>query len=96
MDTLFYLVLSRGQALIQVALVNSALRIYNSRKAPMHASIKTWMDRWGIFGHLLDADIVIKKIADILMDNSVKPEQWEMTEEGFEESWIPMKAFREP
>ncbi|KAJ7755404.1 hypothetical protein B0H14DRAFT_2978349 [Mycena olivaceomarginata] len=40
MDTLFYLVLSRGQTLIKIALVNSALRMYNSRKAPVHASIK--------------------------------------------------------
>ncbi|KAJ7217465.1 hypothetical protein C8J57DRAFT_277177 [Mycena rebaudengoi] len=39
MDTLFYLVLSRGQTPIKIALVNTALRIYNSRKAPVHASI---------------------------------------------------------
>jgi hypothetical protein len=95
MDTLFYLVLSRGQTPIKIALVNSALRIYNSRKAPVHASIKAWVDGWGIFGHL-DADIVIKKIADIIMDNSVKPEQWAMTEEEFDESWMPIEALRGP
>ncbi|KAJ7623985.1 hypothetical protein B0H17DRAFT_1188266 [Mycena rosella] len=68
MNTMFYLVLSRGQTPIKIALVNSALRIYNSRKAPVHASIGAWVDRWGTFGHL-DADIVIKTIADIIMDN---------------------------
>ncbi|KAJ7241581.1 hypothetical protein C8J57DRAFT_1477698 [Mycena rebaudengoi] len=64
MDTLFYLVLSRGQTPIKIALVNSVLLIYNSRKAPVDASIKAWVDRWGTFGHL-DADIVIKKITDL-------------------------------
>ncbi|KAJ7271267.1 hypothetical protein C8J57DRAFT_1508220 [Mycena rebaudengoi] len=95
MDTLFYLVLSRGQTPIKIALVNSALRIYNSRKAPVYASIKAWVDRWGTFGHL-DADVVIKKIADIIMNNSVKPEQWAMSEEGFNESWMLIEALREP
>ncbi|KAJ7282402.1 hypothetical protein C8J57DRAFT_45050 [Mycena rebaudengoi] len=95
MDTLFYLVLSRGQTPIKIALVNSALRIYNRRKAPVHASIKAWVDGWGTFGHL-DTEVVIKKIADIIKDNSVKPEQWAMTEEGFDESWMPIEALREP
>ncbi|KAJ7282258.1 hypothetical protein C8J57DRAFT_1172324 [Mycena rebaudengoi] len=95
MDTLFYLVLSRGQTPIKIALINSALRIYNSRKAPVHASIKAWVDGWGAFGHL-DAEVVIKKIADIITDNSVKPEQWAITEEGFDESWMPIEALREP
>ncbi|KAJ7264102.1 hypothetical protein B0H12DRAFT_1230840 [Mycena haematopus] len=94
MDTLFYLVLSRGQIPIKIALINSALRIYNRRKAPVHASIKAWVDGWGTFGHL-DADIVIKKIADIIMDNSVKPEQWAMPEDGFDESWMPIEALRD-
>ncbi|KAJ7318725.1 hypothetical protein DFH08DRAFT_891821 [Mycena albidolilacea] len=95
MDTLFYLVLSRGQTPIKIALVNSALRMYNNRKAPVHASIKAWVDGWGPFAHL-DADVVIKKIGDIIMHNSVKPEQWAMTEEGFDESWMPIEALREP
>jgi hypothetical protein len=51
------------------------------------------VDGWGIFGHL-DVDVVIK-IADIIMDNSVKPEQWAMTEEGFDESSMPIEALRE-
>ncbi|KAJ7709409.1 hypothetical protein B0H16DRAFT_1745808 [Mycena metata] len=95
MDILFYLVLSRAQTPIKIALMNSALRIYNSRKTTVHASIKAWVDGWGTFGHL-DTDVVIKKIADIIMDNSVKPEQWAMTEEGFDESWMPIEALREP
>ncbi|KAJ6453986.1 hypothetical protein C8R45DRAFT_1112244 [Mycena sanguinolenta] len=95
MDTLFYLVLSRGQIPIKIALVNSALRIYNSRKAPVHTSIKAWVDGWGAFGHL-DADVVIKKITGIIADNSVKPEQWAMRDEGLDESWIPMEALRGP
>ncbi|KAJ7874569.1 hypothetical protein B0H14DRAFT_2569245 [Mycena olivaceomarginata] len=49
----------------------------------------------GIFGDL-DVDVVIKKIADIIMDNSVKPEQWAMTEEGFDKSWMPIEALQEP
>ncbi|KAF7360885.1 G domain-containing protein [Mycena sanguinolenta] len=93
MDTLFYLVLSRGQTPIKIALVNSALRIYNSRKAPVHASIKAWVDGWGTFGHL-DADVVIKKIACIIADNSVKPEQWGMKEEECDESWMALDALR--
>ncbi|KAJ7801254.1 hypothetical protein B0H14DRAFT_2896629, partial [Mycena olivaceomarginata] len=28
---------------------------------------QAWVDGWGIFGHL-DVDVVIKKIADIIMD----------------------------
>jgi hypothetical protein len=84
-------VLSQGQTPIKIALVNSALRIYNGRKAPVDASIKAWVDGSGTFGHL-DADVVIKKITDIKMDNSVKPEQWGMREEGFDESWMPMEA----
>ncbi|KAJ7733115.1 hypothetical protein B0H16DRAFT_1426817 [Mycena metata] len=95
MDILFYLVISRAQTPIKIALVNSALRIYNSRKTTVHASIKAWVDGWGTLGHL-NADIVIKKITDIIMDNSVKPEQWAMTEEGFDESWMPLAALREP
>ncbi|KAJ7784045.1 hypothetical protein B0H14DRAFT_2959346 [Mycena olivaceomarginata] len=85
MDTLFYLVLSRGQTPIKIALVNSALRIYNGPKAPVHASIKAWVE-WGTFGHL-DADVIIEKIADIIMDT---------VEDGFDESWMPMEALREP
>ncbi|KAJ7792486.1 hypothetical protein B0H14DRAFT_2930970 [Mycena olivaceomarginata] len=84
MDTLFYLALSRGQTLIKIALVNSALWMY-----------KTWVDGGGTFGHL-DADVVIKTITDIIMDNSMKPEQWAMTEERFDESWMPIEALREP
>ncbi|KAJ6555941.1 hypothetical protein B0H19DRAFT_1151603 [Mycena capillaripes] len=95
MDTLFYLVLSRGHTPIKIALVNSALRIYNRRKAPVHASIKAWVDGWGTFGHL-DAGVIIKKIADIIADNSVKPEQWAVTDEGLDESWMPIEALQEP
>jgi hypothetical protein len=53
------------------------------------------VDGWGIFGDL-DVDVVIKIQADIIMDNSVKPEQWAMTEEGFDESWMPIEALQEP
>jgi hypothetical protein len=95
MDTLFYLVLFRGQAPIKIALVNSALW-YNSCKGPVHANIKAWVDGWGTFSGHLDADVVIKKITDIIMDNSTKPEQWAMTQEGFDESWMPIEALREP
>ncbi|KAJ7797813.1 hypothetical protein B0H14DRAFT_3493299 [Mycena olivaceomarginata] len=41
-------------------------------------------------------DVVIKKIADIIMDDSVKPEQWAMTEEVFDDSWMPIEALWEP
>jgi hypothetical protein len=51
--------------------------------------------RRGTFCHL-DADVVIKTITDIIMDNSMKPEQWAMTEERFDESWMPIEALREP
>ncbi|KAJ6454319.1 hypothetical protein C8R45DRAFT_1111948 [Mycena sanguinolenta] len=64
-------------------------------EAPVHASIKARADGWGAFGHL-DADVVIKKIAGIIADNSVKSEQWGMREEGFDESWMPMEALRGP
>ncbi|KAJ7721218.1 hypothetical protein B0H14DRAFT_3007863 [Mycena olivaceomarginata] len=68
---------------------------YNSCKGPVHANIKAWVDGWGTFSGHLDADVVIKKITDIIMDNSAKPEQWAMTEEGFDESWMPIEALRE-
>jgi hypothetical protein len=50
------------------------------------------VDGWGIFG----VDVVIKKITDIIMDNSVKPEQWAMTAEGFNKSWMLIEALWEP
>ncbi|KAJ6447861.1 hypothetical protein C8R45DRAFT_1224809 [Mycena sanguinolenta] len=64
-------------------------------EAPVHASIKAWVDGWGAFRHL-DADVVIKKIVGVIADNSVKPEQWGMREEGFDESWMPMETLRGP
>ncbi|KAJ7511972.1 hypothetical protein B0H11DRAFT_1899464 [Mycena galericulata] len=83
MDTLFYLVLSRGQKPMTVGLINQALRIY--KKAPVHNSIRTWADDWGVFSHL-DAEVVIQKIADIITENSVKPERWEMKADSAEET----------
>ncbi|KAJ7509225.1 hypothetical protein B0H11DRAFT_1313234 [Mycena galericulata] len=95
MDTLFYLVLSRGKkSPMTVGLVNQALRIYKTRKGPVHNSIKTWADGWGIFSHL-DAEVVIQKIADIIADNSVKPELWEMKAESADEAWMTVEALRE-
>jgi hypothetical protein len=94
MDTLFYLVLSRGQKAVKVGLVNHALRIYKARKAPVHASIRAWADGWGTFSHL-DASVVINKIPDIIEEHSVKPEQWEMRDEIVDESWMAVDALRE-
>jgi hypothetical protein len=94
MDTLFYLALSRGLPPMTIKLVNQALRIYKARQAPVHNSIRTWADDWGTFTHL-DADVVIKKIAEIIMENSVKPERWEMREEGLDEFWMTMDALRD-
>ncbi|KAJ6478667.1 hypothetical protein DFH09DRAFT_430909 [Mycena vulgaris] len=94
MDMLFYLALSRGQPPMKIGLVNQALRIYRGRKAPVHNSIRTWADGLGTFTHL-DADVVIKKIAEIIMEHSVKPEQWEMREERLDESWMTMDALRD-
>ncbi|KAJ6619219.1 hypothetical protein B0H10DRAFT_2027213 [Mycena sp. CBHHK59/15] len=94
MDTLFYLVLSRGQKPMKIGLVNRALRIYKTRKAPIHASIRAWADGWGTFSHL-DANVVINKIADTIKEHSVKPEQWEMRDEVVDESWMAIEALRE-
>ncbi|KAF8146100.1 hypothetical protein K438DRAFT_1870589 [Mycena galopus ATCC 62051] len=94
MDTLFYLALSRGQPPIKIRLINQALRVYKSRKAPVHSSIRTWADGLGTFAHL-DADVVIRKIKEIIMEHSVKPEQWEMREERLDESWMTMDALRD-
>jgi hypothetical protein len=77
-----------------IKLVNQALRIYMARKAPVHNSIRTWVDGWGTFTHL-EADVVVKKIAEIIMGGSVKPEQWEMREGGLDESWMTMDALRD-
>jgi hypothetical protein len=52
------------------------------------------VDGWGIFRHL-DVDVVIK-ITDIIMDNTAKPEQWAMTEEESNESWMSIEVLREP
>jgi len=93
MDTLFYLVLSRGQKAMKIGLVNRALRIYKTRKAPVHASIRAWADGWGTFSHL-DATVVINKIADIIMEHSVKPEEWGMRDEVIDESWMAVDALR--
>ncbi|KAJ7117059.1 hypothetical protein C8R44DRAFT_983342 [Mycena epipterygia] len=94
MDTLFYLVLSRGLQPIKIGLVNQALCTYKARKAPVHNSIRTWADGLGTFTHL-DADVVIKKIAEIIMENCVNPEQWEMRGEGLDESWMTMDGLRD-
>ena len=94
MDTLFYLVLSRGQKAMKIGLVNQALRIYKTRKAPVHDSIRAWADGWGTFSHL-DANVVINKIADVIREYCVKPEQWEMRDEVVDESWMAVEALRE-
>lgn len=94
MDTLFYLVLSRGQKALKIGLVNRALRIYKARKAPVHASIRAWADGLGTFSHL-DANVVINKIAEVITEHSVKPEQWEMRDELVDESWMALDVLRE-
>ncbi|KDR71761.1 hypothetical protein GALMADRAFT_159184 [Galerina marginata CBS 339.88] len=94
MDTLFYLVLAGGQKPMKIGLVNRALRIYKTRKAPVHASIRAWADGWSTFGHL-GANEVINKIADIIEEHSVKPEQWEMRDEVADETWMAVDALRE-
>jgi hypothetical protein len=94
MDTLFYLILSRGHPSVTIRLVNQALRIYNAKKTVVHHSIRTWADGLRTFTHL-DADVVIKKIADIISENSVNPEQWEMREEDMDEAWMTMDALRD-
>jgi hypothetical protein len=94
MDTLFYLVLSRGQTPMKIALINRALRIYKDRKAPVHASIRAWADGWGTFSHL-DESAVMKKIENIIHANSLKPEQREMQDEFSDEPWMAADALRE-
>ena len=94
MDILFYLVLAGGKKPMKIGLVNRALRIYKTRKAPVHASIRAWADGWSVFGHL-DANDVIDKITDIIEEHSVKPEQWEMRNEVVDESWMTVDALRE-
>ncbi|KAJ7710261.1 hypothetical protein B0H14DRAFT_3021770 [Mycena olivaceomarginata] len=94
MDTLFYLVLSRGQTPMKIALINQALRIYKDRKAPVHTSIRAWADGWGTFTHL-DESAAMKKIENIILVNSVKPEQWDMQDKHSDESWMAPDALRE-
>ena len=93
MDTLFYLVLPRGRKAMEIGLINRALRIYRTRKAPVHASIRAWADGWGMFSHL-DASAAINKVADIIEKHSVKPEQWEMRDEVSVEPWMAVDALR--
>ena len=94
MDTLFYLVLANGQKPMKIGLINRALRIYKTRKAPVHATIRAWADSWNVFGHL-DPNVVITRIKDIINEYSVKPEQWEMRDEVSDESWIAVDVLRE-
>jgi len=93
MDILFYLVLAGSQKPMKIGLVNRALRIYKTRKAPVHASIRACADGWSVFGHL-DANDVIDKITDIIEEHSVKPEQWEMKDEVVDEFWMAVDALR--
>ena len=44
-----------------------------------------------MFGHL-EPNVVIKYIIN---EYSVKPEQWEMRDEGFDETWIAVDVLRE-
>jgi hypothetical protein len=94
MDTLFYLVLSRGQKGLKIGLINHALRIYKTRKMRVHASIRAWVDGLGMFSHL-DASVVINKIAGVIVEHCVKPEQWEMRDEVVDESWMAVDALKE-
>jgi hypothetical protein len=89
-----YLILSRGHPPVTIRLVNQALRIHKAKKTVVHRSIRTWADGLHTFTHL-DADVVIKKIADIISENSVNPEQWEMREEDLDEAWMTMDALRD-
>ncbi|KAJ7874036.1 hypothetical protein B0H14DRAFT_2569446 [Mycena olivaceomarginata] len=43
----------------------------------------------------LDADVVIKKIAEIIMENGAKSEQWEVRGEGLDEYWMTMDVLRD-
>ncbi|KAF8197660.1 hypothetical protein K438DRAFT_1967218 [Mycena galopus ATCC 62051] len=93
MDTLFYLVLSRGQTPMKITLINKALRIYKDRKSPVHTNIRAWADGWGTFSHL-DESAAMKKIEKIHV-HSVKPEQWDMQNELSDESWMAPDTLRE-
>ncbi|KIJ41354.1 hypothetical protein M422DRAFT_31745 [Sphaerobolus stellatus SS14] len=93
MDTLFYLVLSRGKPPLKIGHINEALRIYKTRKTSIHTSIKTWTDLWGAFSHL-EADKVISKIADIITEYSVKPEKWEFKDQAVQEHWMTSDELR--
>ncbi|KIJ28180.1 hypothetical protein M422DRAFT_270584 [Sphaerobolus stellatus SS14] len=94
MDTLFYLVLSRGMGPMTVRLVNKALLMYKARKAPVHASIRAWADHWGTFSHM-DSNMVINKVQELLQEYSVKPEQWMMKDEIADKTWIAVDALRD-
>jgi len=54
--------------------------LYNTRKAPIHTSIRAWADRW-TFSHV-DATSVINKIQEILHQWCVKPEEWGVNDMG--------------
>ncbi|KAJ7702914.1 hypothetical protein B0H14DRAFT_2647935 [Mycena olivaceomarginata] len=43
----------------------------------------------------LNADVVIKKIAEIIMENGAKSEQWEVRGEGLDEYWMTMYLLRD-
>lgn len=94
LDILFYLVLSRGPGPMTIKLVNKALLMYNTRKAPIHISIRAWADRWGTFSHM-DATAVINKIQEILHQWCVKPEEWSVNDMITDETWISGDVLRE-
>ncbi|KAH8798708.1 hypothetical protein DL96DRAFT_1638413 [Flagelloscypha sp. PMI_526] len=93
LDTLFYLHLSRGRNAVSIGQVNQSLLIYSSRKAPVHASIRAWVDELGALEHL-NPNKAIDAITSIIEEYRVKPEQWNIKDNEREETWMNVDVLR--
>jgi hypothetical protein len=95
MDTLFYL--ARGGQPLTIRLINKALVSYQSRKGQVHERIRSWIDLLeSKFDHL-DAKRGIDKMARIIEEHCIKPENGASMQEGgdlADEAWISEGALR--
>ena len=88
MDTLFWLTRHHGAEMITVTVINRALKMYNARKMPVHADIRTWVDEQR-FVDCLDADQALQKITHLIDSHRFKPEDRDRAEHSdSDEPWM--------
>ncbi|KAI0313376.1 hypothetical protein OF83DRAFT_1141694 [Amylostereum chailletii] len=94
LDTVFWLT---QRAPVTRRSINTALKMYNSRKGPIHFSIKTWVDELGPLEHR-KSDYVIEKIEELIGEHRFDPEgRAREGTQGADEAWLdPQELWSAP